>query len=431
MSKSIMVYGVGKLGESIIRGLIDRNIKVFHESYNGPNDNEYIIDHKNVLVDILNSSKLKNNIHNKELKNQVSYIVVTLTGEILEKEIDFLLSLDIPLIILSTKFDEKLVVQKANAANAKVLMSQNMALGIIDFWNRIQKIPSVPDEVSEIYFYAIESHQNAKADISGSAIKALELFRDKGVCAFFDEEERKSFQKGIDGEYGCIQCIRTEEVQLNELKVPKEYLSGHGYHTFSLFPEKWDDNSVKYLNSLYNEFKTLESYSINGVFEFKVFLEQDNGLIIVHNINGRDIYTDGVVKSINFLEKQANNGIYTAIDVIKIKNPWSLKTSGVLFFYFSSGSSDSGSSPSSRFLRISSSFNIISTTSWSPMDWLGVRLIPNFPSSSIFIAPKISIMSSLLSAVGRFCLIARSTLSKSSANKFWSFVFQSVSLFEP
>jgi len=315
MSKRILVYGVGKLGDSIIKGLIDRDMKVFHESYNGPNDKEYIIDYKNVLVDILNSSKLKNNIYNKELKKQVSYIVVTLTGAVLEKEIDFLLSLDIPLVILSTKFDEKVISQKAIDANVKVLMSQNMALGIVDFWYRIQKIPSVPEESSEIYFFAIESHQNAKADISGSAIKALEYFVDKGVCAFFDDEDKKSFKKGVDGEYGCIQCIRIEETQLNELKIPKEYLSGHGYHTFSIFPEMWDDVTTKYLSLLYREFKSLESYTIEGVFEFKVFLEQDNGLIIVHNINGRDIYTDGVVQSIKFLEKQIK-GVYTAIDII-------------------------------------------------------------------------------------------------------------------
>jgi len=323
MSKKILVYGVGKLGESIIKGLIDRKIEVFCESYNGPSDNEYVIDHKNVLVDILNSSKLKNNIYNKELKKEVSYIIVTLTGAVLEKEIDFLLSLGIPLVILSTKFDEKKISQKAIDANVKILMSQNMALGIVDFWNRIQKIPNVPDNSSEIYFFAIESHQNSKADISGSAIKVLEYFRSKEICIFFDEEDKKSFKKGVDGEYGCIQCIRTEEVQLNDLKIPKEYISGHGYHTFSLFPEVWDDISSKYLSLLYREFKSLESYTIDGVFEFKVFLEQDNGLIIVHNINGRDIYTDGVVQSIKFLEKQ-KQGVYSVIDII---NQWCLDKS--------------------------------------------------------------------------------------------------------
>jgi len=316
MSKKVLVYGVGKLGESIIKGLIDRGIEVFYESYNGPSDKEYVIDHKNVLVDILNSSKLKNNIYNKELKKQVSYIVVTLTGEVLEKEIDFLLSLGIPLVILSTKFDEKVISQKAINANVKILMSQNMALGIVDFWDRIQKIPNIPDNSSEIYLFAIESHQSSKADISGSAIKVLEYFKAKEVCVFFDDEDKKSFNKGVDGEYGCIQCIRTEETQLNDLKVPKEYISGHGYHTFSIFPEIWDDISTRYLSLLYREFKSLEAYTIEGVFEFKVYLEQDTGLIIVHNINGRDIYTDGVVQSIQFLEKQ-KQGVYSALDIIK------------------------------------------------------------------------------------------------------------------
>ena len=315
MQKGVLVYGVGKLGESIIKGLIDRGIKLFHESYNGPNDKEYIIDYKNVIVDVLNSKKLKNNIFYHNLKEQVSFVIVTLTGDILEKEIDFLLSLEIPLIILSTKFDEESISKKAKNAGVKILMSQNMALAIVDFWNRIEKIPKVPDTLDEIYLFVIESHQNSKADISGSAIKALNLFKQKDLFVMFDEQDKKAFVKSIDGEYGCIKCIREENTQLTYMNIPKEYLSGHGYHTFSIFPEVWNENTVKYLNSLYLEFKTLTEYSIEGIFEFNVYIEQDEGLVITHNINGRDIYTDGVVKSIDFLNKQ-KKGVYSAIDII-------------------------------------------------------------------------------------------------------------------
>jgi 4-hydroxy-tetrahydrodipicolinate reductase len=315
MQKGVLVYGVGKLGESIIKGLIDRGIKLFHESYNGPNDKEYIIDHKNVIVDVLNSKKLKNNIFHHNLKEQVSFVIVTLTGDILEKEIDFLLSLEIPLIILSTKFDEESISKKAKNAGVKILMSQNMALAIVDFWNRIEKIPKVPDTLDEIYLFVIESHQNSKADISGSAIKALNLFKQKDLFVMFDEQDKKAFVKGIDGEYGCIKCIREENTQLTYMNIPKEYLSGHGYHTFSIFPEVWNENTVKYLNLLYIEFKTLTEYSIEGIFEFNVNIIQDEGLVITHNINGRDIYTDGVVKSIEFLNKQ-KKGVYSAIDII-------------------------------------------------------------------------------------------------------------------
>jgi 4-hydroxy-tetrahydrodipicolinate reductase len=314
MSKSVLIYGFGKLGESILKGLIDLGIKVYHESYNGLSDTEKVFDYKNVLVDINNSTKLKKQLYRTDLKYEVSYIIVTLTGDVLEKEIDFLLELEIPLIILSTKYDEELISSKAENAGVQILMSQNMALAIVDFWNRIDSIDNVP-VTEEISIFVQESHQKTKADISGSAIKALNLFESKDFLIYFDDKDKESFKPGVDAEYGCISCIRNEKTQLEKLNVPKEFLGGHGYHTICLFPEIWNNESVMYLSKLYNIFKSLEDYTIEGVLDFKVFIEQDEGLVIVHNINGRDIYTDGVVKSMKFLEN-VDVGVYSAIDVI-------------------------------------------------------------------------------------------------------------------
>jgi dihydrodipicolinate reductase len=305
--KDVLLYGVGKLGESILKGLIDRDISVYHESYNGPNDKENVLDYNGVIVDILNSSKLKNNIYNKELKEVVSYIVVTLVGSVLEKEIDFLLSLDIPLIILSTKYDEKGIKQKALNANVKILMSQNMAFGIVDFWDRIKNM-DILDPTLKIDATVVESHQSMKADISGSAMTALKLFENKGFNVTFPEND--SFKVGEDGKSGSFTWLRNEESQI-EAGIPEEFLSGHGYHIFELKFEIYDFNFIR---SLFKYFSSLENYSIEGVFEFNVYYE-DKSLYIIHNINGRDIYTDGVVKSINFLE-DVDLGVYSAIDII-------------------------------------------------------------------------------------------------------------------
>ena len=305
--KDIAIYGFGKLGEGILKGLIDRGISVYHDSYNGPNDNESIVDYENIQVDILNSSKLKNSLYNKDLKNDVGYIIVTLVGSVLEKEIDFLLSLDIPLIILSTKYDEALISEKAKKAEVKVLMSQNMAFGIVDFWNRIERMDKL-DESIQIAANVIESHQSPKADISGSAIKALTLFKDKGFNVTFPEEG--SFKIGEDGQSGSFTWLRTKKSQI-DAGISEEYLSGHGYHIIKLVFEIYDFNFIRTLSKY---FSSLEKYSIEGIFNFSVHYEEKN-VFIIHNINGRDIYTDGVVKSIDFLETKTN-GIYSAIDVI-------------------------------------------------------------------------------------------------------------------
>ncbi len=305
--KSVLLYGFGKLGVSIVEGLIDRNIKVYHESYNGPNDTEYVFDYNGVIVDIFNSTKLKNNIYKKDLKEVVSYIVVTLVGNVLEKEIDFLLSLDIPLVILSTKFDSESVKEKALTAKVKVLMSQNMALGIVDFWNRIEKMDRL-DPSFKIDATIIESHQSMKQDIIGSAMTVLKLFKDKGFNVTFPDNN--TYIVGNDGKSGSVTWLRSEKSQI-EAGVPEEFLSGHGYHIIEL---KFDIYDFNYIRSLFRYFSSLKDYSIENVFDFDVYYE-DKSLYIIHNINGRDIYTDGVVKSINFLET-VDSGVYLAIDII-------------------------------------------------------------------------------------------------------------------
>jgi len=115
-----------------------------------------------------------------------------------------------------------------------------------------------------------ESHQQGKADTSGTA---------KAVVGYFNA-------MGIDFSEDRIQKERDPEIQKQEWGIPEAYLGGHGWHTY-----------------------TLTSSDGTAVFELK------------HNINGREIYVEGTVKAIRYLEKQIREGvqgrIFTMIDVLK------------------------------------------------------------------------------------------------------------------
>ena len=79
---------------------------------------------------------------------------------------------------------------------------------------------------------------------------------------------------------------RDPEVQQNLWGVPKQYLGGHGWHTYTLLSA---DQTVR--------------------FEF------------THNVNGRDVYAKGTLDAILYLHKKLEEGIkgtaFTMIDVLK------------------------------------------------------------------------------------------------------------------
>lgn len=80
--------------------------------------------------------------------------------------------------------------------------------------------------------------------------------------------------------------MRDPNVQSKFMSVPAKYLAGHGWHTYKLVSP---DGTV--------------------VFEF------------THNVNGRDVYAEGTLDAIAFLDKKVKEGVqgkaFTMIDVLK------------------------------------------------------------------------------------------------------------------
>jgi 4-hydroxy-tetrahydrodipicolinate reductase len=115
-----------------------------------------------------------------------------------------------------------------------------------------------------------ESHQEGKADTSGTARAMVESFNRLGVD--FAETE--------------INMERNPEIQKNKWGIPAEHLKGHGWHTYTL-------NSTD---------KTVR-------FQF------------THNVNGRDVYAQGTFDAVTFLhtrqKENCGGKVFTMIDVLK------------------------------------------------------------------------------------------------------------------
>ena len=177
----------------------------------------------------------------------------------------------LPFVMGTTGGDrERLTATVAKSDNAAVI-APNMAKQIVGLQAMMAHAADHFPSLFKGYHLTVrESHQSGKADTSGTA---------KAIVADFN-------RMGVNFEEGQIQKERDPERQSTMWGIPPEYLSGHGWHTYTLISS---DKTVK--------------------FEF------------THNINGREIYAEGTLDAVLFLEQKLAQGasgqVFSMIDVLK------------------------------------------------------------------------------------------------------------------
>jgi len=180
----------------------------------------------------------------------------------------------LPFVMGTTGGDRNALEQTVKKASTPAVIAPNMAKQIVGFQAMMEfAAKTFPGLFKDYTLEVTESHQKGKADTSGTA---------KAVVGSFNE-------LGVNFDVSDIQMIRDPKVQEKEWKIPKEHITGHGWHTYTL---KANDGSA--------------------LFEFK------------HNINGRDIYVSGTFDAVLFLveklkETENPKRLYTMIDVLNRK----------------------------------------------------------------------------------------------------------------
>jgi 4-hydroxy-tetrahydrodipicolinate reductase len=177
----------------------------------------------------------------------------------------------LPFVMGTTGGDRHHIEQTVRRSDIAAVVAPNMAKQIVGFQAMMEYAADTFPGLFQGYTLEIrESHQRAKADTSGTAKAMVRYFNRLGVP--FSEEQ--------------IAMERDPQVQSSRWGVPEAYLTGHGWHTYTLVSA---DKTVR--------------------FEF------------THNINGRDIYVQGTLDALLYLEKKlaagARGQLYTMIDVLK------------------------------------------------------------------------------------------------------------------
>jgi 4-hydroxy-tetrahydrodipicolinate reductase len=177
----------------------------------------------------------------------------------------------IPFVMGTTGGDRAVLVDTVKQSDIVAVIAPNMAKQIVAFQAMMDYAAGTFPEVFKGYRLEIkESHQQGKADTSGTAKAMISYFNKLGMPFAQDQ----------------ILMERDPKVQRTQWGIPEAYLKGHGWHTYTLRSE---DGTV--------------------FFQF------------THNVNGRDIYAAGTLDAIHFLSKKVAQGAkgqaYTMIDVLK------------------------------------------------------------------------------------------------------------------
>ena len=178
---------------------------------------------------------------------------------------------NLPFVMGTTGGDRKRLEQTVKSSSICAVIAPNMAKQVVGFQAMIEYAANnFPGLFAGYSMRVRESHQKGKADTSGTAKAVVSSFEKLGVKFSEDQIEKE----------------RDPETQEKVWGIPREYLGGHGWHTYTLTSP---DGTVK--------------------FEF------------THNINGREIYVAGTLDAVIYLRQKLDHGaksqVFSMIDVLK------------------------------------------------------------------------------------------------------------------
>ncbi|MBC8198779.1 MAG: dihydrodipicolinate reductase [Desulfobacteraceae bacterium] len=269
----IMVNGIpGNMAVNVAKHVLDdEKFELISYSFTGPEiaETQYVID--SLSITLIQPEK-RNQAITEIVDTGGFFVSVDYTHPLaVNGNAEFYCKHNLPFVMGTTGGDRKLLEDTIKKSSIPAVVAPNMAKQIVGFQAMMEYgAKSFPDLFKGYSLQVKESHQKGKADTSGTAKAMIRYFNEFGMP--FNEEE--------------IIMERDPETQKVKWGISEEYLSGHGWHTYTLISE---DQTVR--------------------FEF------------THNVNGRDIYAKGTLDAISYLYKRIEEGakgrMFTMIDVLK------------------------------------------------------------------------------------------------------------------
>ena len=271
--RKIMVNGLpGNVARIVADYLLkDERFELVPHSLTGPEiqEPECIID--DISVKLIQANQKDSQI--RQIKqSQGEFLTVDFTHpSAVNPNADFYCRCELPFVMGTTGGDRRKLQAMVESSSIAAVIAPNMAKQIVGLQAMMEyAADNFPNLFKGYALEVKESHQQAKADTSGTAKAMVGYFNKLGVPYSTDE----------------IVMVRDPQEQKTQWGIPEEYLAGHGWHTYTLVSE---DQTVQ--------------------FEF------------THNVNGRKVYVRGTVDAILYLSEKVQAGargkMFTMIDVLQ------------------------------------------------------------------------------------------------------------------
>ncbi len=269
----LMINGLpGNMASKIINNAIsDNRLEVIPYSLTGPEIEETEYKTEKAVIRLISPNKAKETLQKLKKEHNFFIIIDYTHPTAVNKNASLYAECGIPFVTGTTGGDREALNKSVESSSICAVIAPNMSKQIVAFQAMLEfALKSFPDIFNGYELKVRESHQKTKADTSGTAKAAIKSFKDMGA----DFSEKNFYME------------RDPEKQKNEWKIPEEYLSGHGWHTY-----------------------TLSSKKDNLTFGF------------THNINGRTAYISGTLDASLYLAEKIKSGekgkVFSMIDVLQ------------------------------------------------------------------------------------------------------------------
>ena len=269
----VMVNGLpGNMAKTVCRHVIaDPRFDLLPFSLTGPEITDAACDVEGIRVELIVPQNAPERLQEILQRHKVFITVDYTHPSAVNANGALYCSLGLPFVMGTTGGDRRALALLVEHSQTSAVIAPNMAKQIVGFTAMMDFMATNFPGIFKGWELSIqESHQKGKADTSGTARAMVKYFNAMG--ADFSEEQ--------------IEKERDPQTQATVWGVPKEYLKGHAYHTYSLVSP---DKTVKFAFS--------------------------------HNVNGREIYASGTMDAIAFLAKKIQGGVcgmvYSMEDVLK------------------------------------------------------------------------------------------------------------------
>ena len=269
----VMVNGIpGNMAQVVAKhALADERFELIPYSLTGP---EITVSEQSIGSSVIQliRPELREKEMSEVMEKHTPFITIDYTHPTaVNNNAEFYCKTGLPFVMGTTGGDRKLLEKIVNSSSIAAVIAPNMAKQIVGFQAMMEYASKTFPDLFKGYSLSIkESHQKGKTDTSGTA---------KAMTGYFNA-------LGIPYSESDIVKERNPEAQKNVWGIPKKYLTGHGWHAYSLVS---NDKTVR--------------------FEF------------THNVNGRDVYVQGTLDAVSYLYKKVEEGIagkvFTMIDVLK------------------------------------------------------------------------------------------------------------------